>query len=225
MIYHIILSSLVLISSISLVSAAVDPFQSAIDDILRMPTVSKSTLPDGSVVTTVAIPGDYPTKAGTIVSPVGSVLQFTTQLGDPQSSTTTLPNYTTNPASSTPDFLSSPTRSLLQSTISNPVDILGSASTTSQSYQTVFTDASSQSVVISCSITRPCSSASVYSATNSIPFDLSSTTLAPAMTSVLTSGPASPLQSDSIREASIAPLPVDTTPAGFTRIFTSEKVP
>ena len=37
------------------VSAAVDPLQSAIDDILRPPTVSKSTLPDGSVVTTVAI--------------------------------------------------------------------------------------------------------------------------------------------------------------------------
>ena len=225
MIYRITLSSLVLISSISLVSAAADPFQSAIDDILRMPTVSKSTLPDGSLVTTVSIPGNYPTKAGTIVSPAGSVLQFTTQLGDSHSSATTLSNYTTNPASSTLDFLSSPTRSLLQSTTSNPVDILSSAYTRSQSYRTVFTDTSRQSVVISFSPTHPCSSvASLYSATNGTPFDLSSTSLT-AITSVLTSGPASPVQSDSIREASIAPVSVDTTPAGFTRIFTSEKVP
>lgn len=58
-----------MLSSIALVSATVDPLQSAIDDILRLPTVTKSNLADGSIVTTIGIAGNYPTQAGTIVPP------------------------------------------------------------------------------------------------------------------------------------------------------------
>ena len=211
-------------SGISVVSAAVDPFQLAIDDILRPPTVNRSTLADGSVVSTVVISGSYPTQAGTILSPDGRILRFTTESSLEANSNQYTPGYTTNniPLKSV-DYLDNSTRSLLQSSTSTLVDTFTQASIINQAYITTITDENNQSIIIPCIIANPCISASILRASNGNSFDLGSTTILPAISSVLAANTAIPIQSDSIWES--RPPVLDTTPVGYTRIFTSEIVP
>jgi fibrillarin-like rRNA methylase len=104
------------------------------------------------------------------------VLQFTTQPDtnadfiDVHSSSDNI----TNPSNTIIDFAGNPIRSLLQGTNSpnNTIDILAGARSQAQSYKTVITDQNNQSVLVSCSVAKPCTSARILTATNNTSFDL-----------------------------------------------------